>query len=183
MTGSGMMECKDALKEAGGDLEKAVDVLRIKGANTAEKKKDRNAAQSEIFSYVHSGRIGVLLEIACESDFVKNSEQFQEMGKNIAMHIAAAHPLYLDQESVPSEDLEREQNIHKATAGQTKKPQKIIDKIVEGKMRKFYEEKCLLDQKYVRDDKLSIKEYVTSVVATLKENIVIKFFTRHQAGE
>ncbi len=182
-TGAGMMECKKALTDAGGDAEKATDILRQKGLASAAKKSARSASQGLIGSYIHMDKIGVMIEINCETDFVARTDDFQALVKDVAMHIAAANPTYLAREDVPQDVIDREKEIYKAqVAG---KPAQVVDKIVEGKLEKFYADTCLLDQIFVKDPdgKKKIKDIVTEKVAKLGENIVIRRFARFQLGE
>jgi len=182
-TGAGMMECKKALTDAGGDVEKAIDILRQKGLASAAKKSARSASQGLIGSYIHMDKIGVMIEINCETDFVARTDDFQGLVKDVAMHIAAANPTYLAREDVPQDVIDREKEIYKAQV--TGKPAQVVDKIVEGKLEKFYTDTCLLDQLFVKDPdgKKKIKDIVTEKVAKLGENIVIRRFARFQLGE
>jgi elongation factor Ts len=182
-TGAGMMECKKALVESAGDFEKAIDTLRQKGLATAAKKAGRSASEGMIGSYIHMDRIGVMLEVNCETDFVARTDDFREMVKDIAMHIAAANPTYLSREEVPQEVLDREKDIYRAQV--TNKPPQVVEKIVEGKLEKFFSDTCLLDQIFVKDpdQKKKIKDVVTEKVAKLGENIVLRRFARFQLGE
>jgi len=183
-TGIGMMECKKALMESGGDVNKAITVLRKKGYARAKEKMAREASQGAIGSYIHlNGKIGVLVEVNCESDFVARNEEFGILVKNIAMHIAAANPDYVASEEIPQEVLEQEKEIIKEQFKDSKKPPEIIEKIVQGKLEKFYKEVCLLDQPYIRDDKISIKELVASHIAKFGENIKIRKFARFELGK
>jgi elongation factor Ts len=180
-TGIGMMECKAALDEAGCDMDKAIEVLRKKGYARAKDKAERTAKEGFIGSYVHAtGKIGVLVELNCESDFVAINEEFKELAKNIAMHIAAAAPKYVAPADVPAEVLEQERAIAREQFKDSNKPPAIVEKIVEGKLTKFYEEVCLLEQAYVRDDKLKIKDLVTQFVAKFKENTKVARFVRFE---
>lgn len=183
-TGIGVMECKKALKESKGDIEKAIIILRKKGYARAKDKMSRDTAEGLIGSYIHlDGKIGVLLEVNCESDFVSRNDEFKELVKNIAIHIAAAAPEYLTSEDIPPEVLEEEKEIIRGQFKDSKKPPEIIEKIVQGKIGKFNEEVCLLDQPYVKDDKISIKELVASHIAKFGENIRIKRFARFELGK
>lgn len=183
-TGIGMMECKKALQEAKGDIEKAIVILRKKGFARAKEKMSRETAEGLIGSYVHmNGKIGVLVEINCESDFVAQNEEFRELVKNISLHIAAANPRYISPEDVSPEVLEQEKEIIREQFKDSKKPPEILDKIVQGKLGKFYEEVCLLDQPYIRDDKISVKELVATHIAKFGENIRISRFARFELGE
>ncbi len=180
-TGAGMMECKKALAESGGDFEKAVDVLRQKGLATAARKAGRTASQGLIGSYIHMDKIGVLVEINCETDFVARTDDYKELVKDVAMHIAAASPQYLTREDIPQDVLDREKEIYRGQV--TGKPAQVVEKIVEGKLEKFYTDTCLLDQLFVKDPDKKIKDVLTEKVAKLGENIVIRRFVRFQLGE
>ena len=183
-TGAGVVDCKKALQEAKGNMDAAIDYLRKKGLATAAKKAGRIATDGLVSSYIHAGgKMGVLVEINCETDFVAKTEDFQSFVKNIAMHIAAANPQYIRREEVPEEVLEKERDIYRTQALDAGKPQKVIDKIVEGKMERFYSEVCLLEQTYVRDSDLTIKELLEALIAKIGENITIRRFTRFQLGE
>jgi len=183
-TGAGVIDCKAALQEAEGNMEAAIDYLRRKGLATAAKKAGRIAADGLVSSYIHAGgKMGVLVEINCETDFVAKTEDFQTFVKNIAMHIAAANPQYIRREEIPEEVLERERAIYRTQAQDSGKPQKVIDKIIEGKMERFYSEVCLLEQTYVRDSDLAIKELLDAMIAKVGENITIRRFARFQLGE
>ncbi len=183
-TGAGVIDCKTALQEAKGNLEGAIDYLRRKGLATAAKKAGRIATDGLVSSYIHAGgKMGVLVEINCETDFVAKTEDFQTFVKNIAMHIAAANPQYIRREEIPQEVLERERAIYQTQAQEAGKPIKVIDKIVEGKMERFYSEVCLVDQTYVRDPDLTIKELVDAMIAKVGENVAIRRFARFQLGE
>ncbi|OGW57517.1 MAG: translation elongation factor Ts [Nitrospirae bacterium RBG_16_43_8] len=182
-TGAGMMECKKALTESNGDFEKAIDCLRQKGLATAAKKASRSASQGLVSSYIHMDKIGVLLEVNCETDFVAKTDDFKGLVKDIALHIAAANPSYLSHDDVPQDIIEREKDIYKAQAAN--KPPQVVEKIVEGKLDKFFGDTCLLEQAFVKDaeQKLKIKELVAEKIAKLGENIVIRRFVRFQLGE
>jgi elongation factor Ts len=183
-TGIGVMECKEALKESKGDVEKAIVVLRKKGHARAKDKMSRDTVEGMVGSYIHlDGKIGVLLEVNCESDFVSRNDEFKELVKNIAIHIAASAPEYLSSEDIPPEVIEEEKEIIREQFKDSKKPPEIIEKIVQGKIGKFNEEVCLMDQPYIKDDKVSIKELVTSHIAKFGENIRIKRFTRFELGK
>ncbi len=185
-TGTGMMDCKRALTEADGDFEKAVDILRKKGLAAANKKSARTASEGVVASYIHlGGKIGVLVEINCETDFVARTDDFQGLIKDVAMHIAAASPLCVSREDLSDEALEREKDIHREQLRQQKKPDNIIDKILTGKMEKYYTDACLMDQVFVKDSegKKKIKDLVAESIAKLGENIVIRRFARFQLGE
>jgi elongation factor Ts len=182
-TGAGMMDCKKALSETGGDVEKAIDYLRQKGLSDAAKRSGRTASEGLVASYIHpGGKIGVLLEVNCESDFVARTEDFQGLVKDVAMHVAAANPLYLRREDVPEEVITREKNIYVAQAQEGGKPERIVERIVQGKLEKFFQEVCLLEQPFVKDPDLSIGQLISSKVAKLGENIVVRRFQRYQLG-
>jgi elongation factor Ts len=182
-TGAGMMDCKKALSETGGDIEKAIDYLRRKGLSDAAKRSGRTASEGLIASYIHpGGKIGVLLEVNCESDFVARTEDFQGLVKDIAMQVAAASPLYLRREDVPEEVIAREKNIYAEQAREGGKPERIIERIVQGKLEKFFQEVCLLEQPFVKDPDMTIGQLVSSKVAKLGENIVVRRFQRYQLG-
>ena len=183
-TGAGVLDCKKALAECGDDVEKAVDYLREKGLAKAAKKVGRTAAQGLVFSYIHTnGKIGVLVELNCETDFVARTDEFQQLGHEIAMQIAAANPQYVSPEEVPSDDLEREKEIYRNQALEEGKPAHIVDKIAEGRVNKFYEETCLLEQNYIRDPDRKIKDMVIENIAKMGENIVVRRFARYSIGE
>jgi len=183
-TGAGMMDCKGALTEAGGDMEKAIDFLRKKGISRASKRAGRTANEGSIGSYIHmGGKIGVLVEVNCESDFVTRNETFQTFIKDIAMHIAASSPQYLTEEEIPETVINKEKEIYSAQALDSGKPEKVVDKIVEGKLKKFYSEVCLLNQPYVKDPDIKVSDYLKNVISTIGENIVIRRFARFQLGE
>ncbi len=183
-TGIGMMECKKALQESKGDIEKAILVLRKKGYARAKEKMGRETEEGAVGSYIHlNGKIGVLVEVNCESDFVSRNEEFKELVKNIAMHIAAAKPQYISSEDIPEEVLEQEKEIVREQFKDSNKPPEIVDKIVQGKLGKFYEDVCLLDQAYIKDDKISIKELIASFVAKVGENIKVRRFARFELGK
>jgi elongation factor Ts len=182
-TGVGMMDCKNALKEAEGDSEKALDVLRQKGLAMAAKKSSRDASEGLVGSYIHMGKLGVLAEVNCETDFVAKTDEYKEFVKNIAMHIAATNPSYVNREDVPEDIIAKEREIYASQV--ENKPANIVDKIVDGKLEKFYADNCLMEQVYVKDEeqKKKIKDLVIEKVAHLGENIVIKRFVRFQLGE
>lgn len=183
-TGAGIVDCKTALQEAKGNIETAIDYLRKKGLATAAKKAGRIAADGLVGSYIHAGgKMGVLVEINCETDFVAKTEDFQNFVKNIAMHIAAANPQYIKREDVPAEVLEKERDIYRTQALGSGKPAKVIDKIVEGKLERYYSEACLLEQTYIRDSDLTIKEVLDALIGKIGENISIRRFARFQLGE
>lgn len=182
-TGAGLMDCKKALSEAEGNIEKAIDILRQKGLAMAARKAGREAAEGVIGSYIHMDKIGVLVEVNCETDFVAKTDDFRRLAKDIAMHIAAASPLYLIREEVPPEVVEKEKGIYAAQIAN--KPPQVVEKIVEGKLEKFYTDFCLMDQIFVKDteQKKKVKDIITETVAKLGENIVVKRFVRFQLGE
>ena len=183
-TGAGMMDCKKALEECGGDEEKAIAWLREKGIAKAQKRAGKTAAEGIIGSYIHmNGKIGVLVEINRETDFVAKNEKFQEFAKNIAMQIAASSPKYISPEDIPEDVLEKEKEIYANQCKAEGKPEHIIPKIVEGKLKKFYQEVCLLHQPYIRDDSLTIQDLLNELVAVLGEKIVIRRFVRFEVGE
>ncbi len=183
-TGAGMMDCKNALSEVKGDIEKAIEFLRKKGLATAQKRAGRALSEGIIQSYIHmNGKLGVLVEVNCETDFVAKNEDFQEFVKNIAMHIAASNPLGITPEDVSEEIIEKEKEIYRAQALDMGKPENVTDKIVEGKLNKFYQESCLLNQPYVRDTDISIADLLNELIARIGENITIKRFVRYQIGE
>jgi elongation factor Ts len=183
-TNAGFADCRAALVEAGGDIEKAISVLRKKGQAAAAKKAQREASEGLVGSYIHAGgKIGVLVEINCESDFVARTEAFQQLCHDIAMHIAALDPRYVRREEVTPEMLEKEREIYSAQARATGKPEQVIEKIVTGKMEKFYEENCLYEQHYIKDESLTIGEMISQAIAKLGENIAIRRFVRFKVGE
>ncbi len=183
-TGVGMMQCKKALTESSGDMERAVEILREKGLASAQKKAGRAALQGLVASYIHMDKLGVLVEVNCETDFVAKTEDFKELAKDIAMHIAAANPTYLTPEEVPDDVIRKEKEIARAQIS-GKKPDHIIEQILEGKLKKFYDENCLTEQAFVKDPdgKLKIKDLITGKVAKVGENIVVRRFARFALGE
>jgi elongation factor Ts len=183
-TGCGMMDCKAALKETKGNSDKAMDILRKKGLANAAKRAGRTAAQGIIESYVHlGGKIGVLVELNCESDFVAKNSDFQSFAKDLAMQIAASNPLYVNKEDVPKDVVAREQEILETQAKEEGKPAQAMEKIIAGRLGKFYSEICLLEQGFIKDPKVSIKDLLAGLVAKIGENIVIRRFARFQLGE
>lgn len=183
-TGVGMMDCKKALVETGGDVEKAIQYLREKGLSAAAKRAGRETKEGSIFSYIHPGaKLGVLVEVDCETDFVARTDDFQELGKNLAMQVAASSPLTVKREELPEDMIEREREIFKAQALSDGKPENVVDKIVEGKLEKFYHETCLLEQPFVKNDKETVEDLLKATIAKLGENIVVKRFARFQLGE
>ena len=183
-TGAGIMDCKKALEKTQGNLEKAIDELRKKGLAKAKKRAGRTAKEGLVHAYIHAGgKIGVLVEVNCETDFVARTEAFQNFVKEIAMQIAAANPLVVNKEQLSSEIIEREKEIYRQQALSSGKPEKIIDRIVEGKLQKFFEEACLVEQPYIRDQSIKIKDLLNELVAKTGEKIVVKRFVRFQLGE
>ncbi len=183
-TGAGILDCQNALKETDSDIEKAIDLLRQRGLAAAQKKAGRETREGVVSSYIHAGsKIGVLVEINCETDFVARNEEFQELVKDVALQIAAANPSYVKREQVPSGQIEREQAIYLAQAKELGKPEAAIDKIVQGKLEKFYQENCLLEQSFIKDPNVTITEILTQKIAKLGENITIARFTRYQLGQ
>ncbi|HUM13676.1 MAG TPA: translation elongation factor Ts [Myxococcaceae bacterium] len=182
-TGAGMMDCKKALEESEGDFARAEEWLRKKGITGAAKKSGRIAAEGLVGAYVHNGKVGVLVEVNCETDFVARGEEFQKLVREIALQIAGANPLYVRREDVPAEVLEKEKEIERVKLREQKKPEAVIEKILTGKIEKYYELNCLMDQPYVKDDKKRIHEVVTEAIAKIGENISIRRFTRYQVGE
>ena len=183
-TGAGMMDCKKALMETAGDLEKAVDHLRKSGIAKAEKKGTRTAKEGIIYSYIHhGGRLGVLVELNCETDFVAKTDGFSELAHNLSMQIAATNPLSIKREDIDTSLLDREKSIFSDQAKESGKPQNILDKIVEGRVEKFYAETCLLEQQFIKDPERKVLDLLTEAVATLGENIIINRFTRYAIGD
>lgn len=183
-TGAGMMDCKKALSECDGDMSNAVDFLRKKGVATAQKRAGRAMSEGTIQSYIHmGGKIGVMVEVNCESDFVAKNEDFIEFSKNIAMHIAATNPVSISADQVPEEMIRREMDIYRAQAAEMGKPANMVDKIAEGKLNKFYKENCLLQQAYVRNPDITISDLLNEMIGKIGENITIRRFCRYQLGE
>jgi elongation factor Ts len=183
-TGAGFSDCRAALIEAGGDIEKAIDVLRKKGQAAAQKKASRAASEGLIGSYIHAGgKIGVLVEVNCESDFVARTDDFQRLCHDLAMHVAALDPRFVRREEVTPEILEHEKEIYRAQARSTGKPEPVIEKIVAGKMEKFFGEACLLEQPFVKDQEKTVADVITDVALRLRENISVRRFVRYQLGE
>ena len=183
-SGCGMMECKQALVEANGNQDKAFEILRKKGAAKAQKKASRDAKEGSIISYIHPGsKLGVLLELNCETDFVANTDDFKDLGNDICMHIAATSPLSVKVEDISSDIIEKEKEIYTDQAKKSGKPENIIDKMVEGRLKKFYQENVLLEQSFVKDPSKTITDLITEKVSVLGENIVINNFSRFQVGE
>ena len=184
MSGAGMMDCKKALTEASGDLEQAIDILRKTGMAKARKKSGRSAKEGIILPYIHPGaKLGVLLEVNCETDFVANTDNFKDLSKDIAMHIAASSPLSVTREEIPQNVLEREKEIYADQARQSGKPEDIIEKMTEGRLNKFYQENVLLEQTFVKNPDKTVSDLITETVAKLGENILVSRFSRFQLGE
>ncbi len=183
-TGAGFMDCKSALAEANGDIEQAVTILRKRGIAKAEKRSGRSTSEGIVGSYIHmGGKVGVLVEVGCESDFVARTDEFQQLVREIAMHIAAANPQVVTRDEVPEADVEREKGIFRAQFEESNKPADVIDKIVEGKMNSYYQQVVLLDQPSIRDPKSSVQDLVTAAIAKMGENITIARFARFKIGE
>lgn len=183
-TGVGIMDCKASLKECDGDIGKAIDYLRKKGIATAQKRGGRVTSEGQVQSYIHAGgKIGVLVEVNCETDFTGKSEAFSDFVKNIAIQIAASNPIAIDREGIDDDVLEKEREIYASQAKESGKPENVIGKIVEGKLKKFFSEACLLQQPFVKNPDLSVQELLNEVIAKTGENIVIKKFVRFQLGE
>jgi elongation factor Ts len=181
---AGMMDCKEALKAAEGDMEKAVEYLRKKGLATAQKRAGRTTSQGQVGSYIHGGgKIGVMVEVNCETDFVGRTEQFGELVHNLAMHIAAANPVCVRREEMPAEILEKEREIYQAQAQESGKPEKVLEKIVEGKIEKFFKEFCLMEQPYVKNPDMTITDLLNEKIGQIGESITIRRFSRFQLGE
>ena len=181
-TSAGIMDCKKALKESSGDVGKAIDILRKKGVKLASEKSTRAAKDGRVESYIHmNGKIGVLLEVNCETDFVARNEEFRQFVKDLTMQIAATHPKYVKREDIAKEELEKEKEI--LTASVKNKPKEVIEKIAVGKLEKFYEETCLMDQVFVKDANVKVKDLLSSLIAKIGENIVVRRFTRYKLGE
>lgn len=181
-TGAGIIDCKSAIKEAGGDADKAVDLLRKKGLMKVRKVSSRTTKEGRIESYVHmNNKIGVLIEVDCETDFVAKCDDFKQFTKDLAMQIAACNPLYIKKEDIPNEVIEKERHIIKSQI--KSKEEDIKDKIIEGKLKKYYEEVCLLNQPFIKDDKITMGDYLNAIIGKIKENIVIRRFARFQVGE
>ncbi len=183
-TGIGVMECKEALAESQGDIEKAIAVLRKKGAARAQERMNREASQGIVHSYIHmEGKLGVLVEVNCESDFVARNEEFKGLAKNIAMQIAAANPRFVSSADIPEAELEQEKEIIRGQLQDSNKPPQIIEKIVEGKLKKFFQEVCLLDQPYIKEDKTTVQQLIASTIAKFGENIKVRRFARFELGK
>ena len=183
-TGAGMMDCKEALIAAEGDFEKAIDFLRKKGLSAATKRSSKAAKDGTVASYIHmGGRIGVMVEVNCETDFVAKTEDFQNMARDLAMHIAASNPMYVRPEEIPEEALSREKEIYKSQLKEEGKPEKIWDKIIEGKLKEYYEDVCLTEQKFIKNTDITVATLVNNMIAKTGENIVIRRFARFLLGE
>jgi elongation factor Ts len=183
-TGAGIMDCKSALQESKGDFEEAIKIIRKKGLSAAAKKAGREAKEGAVGSYIHAnGKIGVLVEVNCETDFVAKTNEFKELVKNIAMHITASEPRFISSDEITEDILKQEREIYLEQAKVAGKPEAIAEKIVDGKMKKFYSEVCLLDQQYVKDTDITVKEYISSVITKTGENITVKRFARFRLGE
>ena len=183
-TGIGMMDCKKALSESNGDFEKAIEYLRKKGMSAAARRYSRAAKEGTIASYIHTGgKIGVMVEINCETDFVAKTDDFRLLTKDIAMHIAAANPLYIQPEDVPENVLEKEKDIYRSQSLAEGKPEKIIDRIITGKLKKYYEDVCLLEQRFVKDLDVSVGTLINNMIAKTGENIIVRRFARFRLGE
>ncbi|HOG11986.1 MAG TPA: translation elongation factor Ts [Smithellaceae bacterium] len=183
-TGAGMMDCKEALAAVDGDFEKAIDFLRKKGLSAATKRSSKAAKDGTIASYIHmGGRIGVMVEINCETDFVAKTADFQTMARDIAMHIAASNPLYVRPDEIAEDALNREKEIYRSQLREEKKPEKIWDKIIEGKLKKYYEDVCLVEQKFVKNQDITVGTLISNMIAKTGENIVLRRFARFQLGE
>ena len=183
-TGAGMMDCKNALTESNGDIDAAVDFLRKSGAAKAEKKGSRETKEGLVYSYIHAGgRLGVMIELNCETDFVAKTDGFVELAHNLSMQIAATNPIALDKDSVPDEIISKEKEIYTDQAKSSGKPDNIIEKMVEGRLSKFFQENCLMEQAYIKDSEKKINDLMTETIATLGENITISRYTRFAVGE
>ncbi len=183
-TGAGMMDCKEALTAEKGDAEKAVDYLRKKGMSAATKRSSKAAKDGTVAAYIHmGGKIGVMVEVNCETDFVAKTEDFQALAKDLAMHVAASNPLYVRAEEISEQALEREKEIYRSQLIEEKKPEKIWDKIIEGKMKKYFEEVCLLNQKLIKNTDITVGTLVSNMIAKTGENIIVRRFARFQLGE
>ena len=183
-TGAGMMDCKEALTASDGDFDKSIDYLRKKGMAVATKRSSKAAKEGTIASYIHmGGKIGVMVELNCETDFVAKTADFQNLAKDLAMHVAASNPLYLRPEDIPADALEREKEIYRSQALQERKPEKIWEKIIEGKLKKYYEDACFLEQKFVKNTDITIGTLVKDMMAKTGENIIVRRFARFQLGD
>jgi elongation factor Ts len=183
-TGAGFMDCKKALEEAKGDVDKAIEVLRKKGIATAQKKAGREAREGVIEAYIHPGsRLGVMVEVNCETDFVAKTDQFKTLARDLAMQVAAANPRVVRREDLPAEVIEKELDIYRTQARNEGKPEPVVERIAQGKLEKFYQEVCLLEQSFIRDPNKSVNDLITEYIAKLGENIVVRRFVRFQLGE
>ena len=183
-TGVGIMDCKEALKECGGDIDKSIDYLRKKGIATAKKRGSRTASEGQIQSYIHAGgKIGVMVEVNCETDFSAKTDDFSVFAKDLAIQIAATNPVSIDRENIPSDILEREKDIYATQARESGKPENVIEKIVQGKLNKFYSEACLLEQPFVKNPDIKIQDLLNELIAKTGENIIVRRFIRFQLGE
>jgi elongation factor Ts len=183
-TGVGLMDCKEALKVSNGDMDKAVDHLREKGLAKAQKRAGRAATEGTVSVYIHmGGKIATMVEINCETDFVAKTDQFQTFAKDVAMQVTAANPSYVKREDIPAEVKEKEKNIYRIQAKEAGKPEKILDKIADGKLEKFYQEVCLLEQPFIKNPDISIKDLLEDLISKMGENIVVRRFVRYQLGE
>lgn len=183
-TGAGILDCKKALTETGGDMDKAIDWLRTKGIAKAAKKAGRTATEGQVAAYIHAGgRIGVLVEVNCETDFAAMNEKFQELVRDISMHIAASAPEYIAREDVPEEVVAKEKAVQKARVLEEGKPEKVADRIVEGRLSKWYQDVCLLEQPFVKDDTKTVQDILNEAIATIGENIRVRRFVRYELGE
>lgn len=183
-TGAGMMDCKEALAASEGDFEKAIDHLRKKGMSAATKRSSKAAKDGAIASYIHmGGKIGVLVEVNCETDFVAKTDDFQALARDLSMHVAASNPLYIRSEEISEQALEREKAIYRSQLLEERKPEKIWDKIIEGKLKKYFEEVCLMDQKFIRNTDITVAALINNMIAKTGENIVVRRFARFQLGE
>jgi len=183
-TSVGLMDCKEALKQSNGDMEKAMDYLREKGLAKLQKRMGKVASEGSIVSYIHTGgKVGAMVEVNCETDFVANTKEFQEFAKDIAMQITASNPLYVKREDVPQDMIEKEKEIYKKQALESGKPEKILDKIAEGKLEKFYQEICLVEQSFIKNPDITVKELMEELVVKMGEKILINRFVRFQLGE
>jgi elongation factor Ts len=183
-TGVGLMDCKEALKQASGDMEKAIEYLREKGLAKLQKRMGKVASEGVIASYIHTGgKVGTMVEVNCETDFVANTKEFQEFAKDIAMQITASSPLYVKREDVPEDAKEKEKKIYRKQALESGKPEKIIDKIAEGKMEKFYQEVCLIEQPFIKNQDITVKELLEELIVKMGEKILVNRFMRFQLGE
>jgi elongation factor Ts len=183
-TGSGIMDCKEALKVAGGNFDKAIEYLREKGMSAATKKSSRATKDGAVTSYIHmEGKVGVMVELNCETDFVAKTQDFRSLSKDIAMHITAMNPLYVKADDVPADVIERERGIYKKQALTEGKPEKIVERIIDGKLKKYYEDVCLMNQRFIKDQDMTIEKLVKNAIAKTGENIIVRRFVRYQLGE